>query len=189
MMLFSVAIAVTRQIEAGALRRLRLTRATAFDLMGGISLLYILIALLSVALAYLTALGFGFRSQGPLWLAILINVIAAIAVIGVGLMTACFSNTTARAAVIVNFPLMLLLFFSGAVFPVPDVALFTLGGHTFKLFELLPHTHAVVALNKVLSLGAGLSEVGFELGALVILTVVYFLAGIVMFQRMQFRSN
>jgi ABC-2 type transport system permease protein len=181
MMLFSVAIAVTRQIESGVIRRLQLTRLTAFDLLGGTGLLYLLISLVSVLLSFWTAQALGFRSQGPIWVAIWVCILTGIAVIGVGLLTACFSGTVGRAAIIVNFPLLLLLFFSGAVFPLGDVDLFTLGGRTFGLFDLLPQTHAVIALNKIASRGAGGGDVAFELVALSILTALYFAAGVWLF--------
>jgi len=40
----------------------------------------------------------------------------------------------------------------------------------------------VVALNKVLSLGAGLDEVAFELVAMTVLSVLYFMAGVWLFK-------
>lgn len=182
LMMFSVAIAVTHQLEAGVHRRLKITRMRAFDYLGGISLLYILIAVISLLLSFLTAQLLGFRSQGSLVAAILICILVSFSVIGVGLITACFSGTSARAAIVVNFPLVLLLFFSGSVFPPVKISLFTLGGHTFRLFDFLPHTHAVVALNKVLSLGVGLEDVAFELVAMTVLSVLYFIAGVWLFK-------
>jgi ABC-2 type transport system permease protein len=189
MMLYSVAIAITRQIEAGTVRRLQITRITSFDLLGGISLLYTLISVFSVVLAFWTAQALGFRSQGPLWLAMLICILTSFSVIGAGLITACLSGTTAKAAIVANFPLLLLLFFSGAVFPMVKVDLFTLGGYTFRLFDVLPHTHAALALNKVLSLGAGPGDVLAELTALLILSAVYFAAGVWLFQRTHLRAS
>ena len=182
LMMFSIAIAVTHQLEAGVHKRLQITCMRAFDYMGGISLLYILIAIVSVLFSFWTAQLLGFHSQGPLWVAILICIITSFAVIGVGLITASFSGTSARAAIVVNFPLVLLLFFSGSVFPPVKLSLFTLAGHTFRIFDFLPHTHAVVALNKVLSLGAGLDEVAFELLAMTLLSVIYFMTGVWLFK-------
>jgi ABC-2 type transport system permease protein len=182
LMMFSVAIAVTHQLEAGVHRRLQITRMRALDYMGGISLLYILIAVISLLLSFWTAQLLGFRSQGPLWVAIIVCIITSFSVIGVGLITASFSGTSARAAIVVNFPLVLLLFFSGSVFPPIKVTLFTLAGHTFRIFDFIPHTHAVVALNKVLSLGAGLGDVAFELVAMTVLSVLYFMAGVWLFK-------
>jgi hypothetical protein len=45
----------------------------------------------------------------------------------------------------------------------------------------------VVALNKIFTLGAGFGEVTFELAALLLLTALYFGAGVWMFQRTQMR--
>ena len=189
MMLFSIAILITRQVESGTVRRLQITRMTALDMLGGISILYILISLVTVALSFATAQALGFRSQGPLWVGMLICAITGISVVGVGLITACFSKTVARAAIIVNFPLFLVLFFSGAVFPVGNPRLFTLAGRDYGIFDLLPQTHSTNALNKVLSLGAGLGEVTFELVALTLLTLLYFLIGVWLFRRMYLQAR
>jgi len=61
--------------------------------------------------------------------------------------------------------------------------------HVFYLFDFLPHSHAVIALNKVLSLGMGLGDVTFELAALVILSVLYFAIGVCLFNRMYLRPE
>jgi ABC-2 type transport system permease protein len=184
MMIFSVAIAVTRQVETGTLRRLQLSRMTGLDFLGGISLFYLVVSFISVAMTFATAQALGFQSRGALWVAILICTLTSFAVIGVGLLVACFSRTVGRAAVVVNFPLIVLLFFSGSVFPVPDATLFHLAGRSIGIFDLLPHTHAVLALNKVLSLGAGLGDVAFELVAMLVLSLIYFAAGVWFFRRM-----
>lgn len=184
MMLFSIAILITRQVEAGTVRRLQITRMTALDMLGGISILYVIISLVTVALSFATAQALGFHSQGPLWVGMLICVITGVSVVGIGLVTACFSRTVARAAIIVNFPLFLVLFFSGAVFPVGNPRLFTLAGRDYGIFDLLPQTHATNALNKVLSLGASPGDVAFELIALTLLTLSYFFIGVWLFRKM-----
>ena len=189
MMLFSIAILITRQVESGTVRRLQITRMTALDLLGGISILYILISLVTVALSFATAQALGFRSQGPLWVGVLICALTGVSVVGIGLITACFSRTVARAAIIVNFPLFLVLFFSGSVFPVGNPRLFTLAGRDYGVFDLLPQTHATNALNKVLSLGAGLGDVTFELTALTLLSALYFAIGVWLFRKMYLQAS
>ena len=189
MMLFSIAILITRQVESGTVRRLQITRMTALDLLGGISVLYVIISLVTVALSFATAQALGFRSQGPLWVGMLICAITGVSVVGIGLVTACLSKTVARAAIIVNFPLFLVLFFSGAVFPVGNPHLFTLAGRDYGIFDLLPQTHATNALNKVLSLGAGPSDVAFELVALTLLTILYFVIGVWLFRKMYLQAG
>ena len=71
----------------------------------------------------------------------------------------------------------------------PSVALFTIGRHDIGLYDILPPTHAVNALNKVLTLGAGLEDVGFELFALLVLSVLYFTVGVWLFSRTQLRAK
>jgi ABC-2 type transport system permease protein len=183
MLVFMAAMTVTREIEAETLRRLQITRMTSLDLLGGISAAIVLIGTVAVVLTFLTAVALGFRSQGPLWVAILVGAMASLSVVGTGLMVACFSETVARAFVIANFPLALFMFFSGAAFPAPRLPFFSLGDRTIALFDILPPTHAVVALNKVLTLGAGPADIVYELVALIILSVVYFAAGVWLFQR------
>jgi ABC-2 type transport system permease protein len=82
----------------------------------------------------------------------------------------------------------LMMFFSGIIFPMPAVTLFSIAGRSISPYDILPPTHAVVALNKILTLGAGLGDVAYELSALVILSLLYFVAGAWLFQRLHLRS-
>jgi ABC-2 type transport system permease protein len=189
LMVFQAAMTPARDIESGALRRLRLTPLTAFDYLGGTSLWLALVSVAAVLLTFATAVGFGFRSQGPLWLAVLATAITSLSIIGIGLIVACFSKTVSQAFVIANFPLGFLMFLTGAAFPLPRLTLFTLFGHGFALVDLLPPTHAVVALNKIFTLGAGLQEVAFELAALTLLSALYFGLGVWLFQKTQMRAD
>jgi ABC-2 type transport system permease protein len=67
--------------------------------------------------------------------------------------------------------------------------MFTLAGHDFGVYDILPPTHAVVALNKVLTLGAVLDEVVYELTMLTILSILYFVIGAWLFKRYHLRSG
>lgn len=185
MLVFMASMLAAHEVEAGTLRRLRLTPMSSFELLGGMSVALILVGVASELLALVTALALGFRSQGPFWVAVLVGVITSLSVVGVGLIVACFSRTVTQAFLIANFPLGLFMFFSGAIFPLPKVPLFTIAGHAFGFSDLLPPTHGVAALNKVFTLGAGFKEVTFELGMLTILSVIYFAVGAWLFQRRQ----
>ena len=189
MIIFLAAITPARDIEAGVMRRLRLTRLSTAEYLGGTSLWLTVVALLEVLLTFGTALAFGFRSQGPLWLAILVAVVTAVSVIGAGLIVACFAKTVSKAFVVANFPFGLLVFLTGAIFPLPRQALFNLFGHDITLFDMLPPTHAVIALNKIFTLGAGLEDVLFELAVLILLAGLYFGVGVWIFQRTQMRTG
>jgi len=189
LLIFLASMIVAREIEMGALRRLQLTPMTSIDLLGGITLALVLIGALSIALAFGVAVLLGFRSLGPLWVAILVGTIASLSVIGMGMVVASFTRTVSQAFVVANFPLALMMFFSGVIFPMPKVTMFTLAGHEFGVYDILPPTHAVVALNKVLTLGAGLDEVVYELSMLTILSILYFAIGAWLFKRYHLRSG
>lgn len=189
MMMFTVAMTVVREAENGTLRRLQVACVRSFDLLGGMSAAMVLIGVIAVILAVATAWALGFRSQGPMWVAVVVGAMTSLSIVGVGLIIASLSRTVTQAFLIANFPLALFMFFSGAVFPVPRMTLFTVAGRAIGLYDILPPTHAVVALNKVLTMGAGLGDVMYELAALLILSVVYFSAGVWLFSRTHLRAD
>ena len=187
MLIFQSAMLIAREIENGTLRRLVISRVSSIELLAGISAAQVLVGVLSVALTFAAAYALGFRSLGPLWLALLVGAFTALSVVGMGLVVACFARTVTQAFLVANFPLALLMFFSGAVYPIPKVALFALGGVEVGLYDFLPAAHAVTALNKVLALGSGLGDVVYELSALALLSIFYFGAGAWLFQRTHLR--
>lgn len=188
MLVFLAAMTVAREIESGAMRRLRLTRMTATEYLTGTSAVLALVSVASVAITFITAWLCGFRSQGPLWVGAALLAITTLSVIGVGMMVAAVSGTVARAFVIANFPLGLLMFFTGVIMPMPRVTWWTVAGHPIGPFEALAPTHAVTALQKVVSNGGGLQDVLFELIALLVLTAAYFAAGVALLHRAQRRA-
>jgi ABC-2 type transport system permease protein len=119
--------------------------------------------------------------------AILVGAITCLSVIGLGMIVASFTRTVSQAFVVANFPMALMMLFSSVIYPLPKVILFTLGGHEIGLYDILPTTHAVAALNKILTLGADLSQVTFELSALTILSALYFFIGVWLFKRFHLR--
>lgn len=183
MLIFLAAMTVAREVESGALRRLQITRMSAFDFLAGVTLALVILAVVSILLTIATAVALGFQSQGPLWAAVVVGALASLSVIGAGLVVACFSRSVSQAFIIANFPLGLFMFFSGAIFPLPSPTLFQVGAHAIGAFDFLPPTHAVVALNKIMTLGAGFQEVAFELAALLLLSLLYFGAGVWLFKR------
>jgi len=189
MLVFQASMVVVAEVEAGTLRRLQLTRMTSLDLLGGTGAALVLVGILSLLLAFAAAVALGFHSQGPLWVAIAVGALTSLSVIGVGLMVACFSRTVNQAFLIANFPLAIFMFFSGSAFPMPRITLFYLGGHSIGLYDILPPTHAVTALHKVLTLGRGLGDVLYEMTALVILSLVFFAAGVWLFQRTHLKAS
>ena len=188
MLIFLASMTIAREIETGTLRRLQITPLTSFEFLGGVTLALVSLGILAVCLTLATAQVLGFRSQGPIWVAALVAALTSLAVIGSGMIVACFARTVSQAFVIANFPLGIFMFFCGVIFPIPKVVIFHIGGREIGLFDALPPTHAVVALNKILTLGVGLQEVTFELGALILLSLLYFALGVWLFQRLRLRG-
>jgi ABC-type multidrug transport system permease subunit len=71
------------------------------------------------------------------------------------------------------------MFFTGSMIPLPRNEIFA----GFALNDILSPTHAVNALNKIFTFGAGLQEISHEIVMLVILTILYSAAGIYFFRR------
>ena len=188
LLIFLASMTVAREIETGTLRRLQLTPMTSLDLLGGVTAALVLVGTVAFALAFAVALMVGFRSQGSIWAALLVGAVTCLSVIGLGMVVASFTRTVSQAFVVANFPMAMMMFFSGVIYPLPKITLFTFGGHAIGLYDILPPTHAVVALNKILTLGADLSEITFELSVLTILSALYFLVGVWMFKRFHLRS-
>lgn len=98
-------------------------------------------------------------------------------------LVAAFLRTVFDLVTVGCFPFFILMFFSGGMFPLPGVPLFQLGDRAIQLNEILPTTHAITAMDQILSYGAGIGDIRFELGALGILTVAFYAFGTWIFTR------
>jgi ABC-2 type transport system permease protein len=179
----SAAMVLVREEVAGTLRRLKLSRATAVDVIGGIALAHLVLASLQVPLAFGVALLFGFKSPGSLMLAIGIGAVLSLAATGLGLLAACFARNDGEAANLGTLLLMPLAFLSGTVFPMPALPLFTVAGRVVQLYDIFPAAHAAEAMRRVLIFGDGPAEVAYSLIGLTVLSVLYLALGVVVYQR------
>jgi ABC-2 type transport system permease protein len=188
MLIFLASMTVAREIENGTLRRLQLTHMTSLDLLGGVTAALVLVGTAAFTLAFVCALAVGFRSQGPVWAALLVGAVTCLSVIGVGMLVASFTRSVSQAFVVANFPMAMMMFFSGVIYPLPKIVMFTLAGREIGLYDILPATHAVAALNKILTLGADLGQVTYELWGLVLLSGLYLCSGVWVFNRLHLRG-
>jgi ABC-2 type transport system permease protein len=183
------AMVLARELRWGTLQRLRLTLVRARDLWVGVSLAEMVLALGQVVLMFAAALALGFHNRGSLLNAVVVGLGLSFSAIGFGLMVACFSDNDSDALNIGSTVTMLQVFMSGAFFALPPLTVFTLAGHEIGLFDFLPATHGILALQQVLVGGAGLEEIWFRMVAMVGLSLVYFAAGVVIFAQMQMRQG
>ncbi len=190
MIIFSASAAIVREAENRTLERLRISRLTALEFLGGISLVQILLAILSLVLALLTAISLGYTLlPGTLGFILLISVLTAFSMVSFSLLVAAMCRSVKEVAVIGTFPLFLLMFFTGAAFPISGGELFTLGEFTVNLNEFLSPTFAVEAMNKVLIRGLEVKDTLPEMAGILILTLCYFVSGTWAFRRRHMRAR
>lgn len=181
MLLFTTALSLVREIEDKTLQRLMITKMTVRDYILGNSITQIVIGIISVTTTFSVAHGLGFTTNGSLVVASIICIITLISVIGVSLMVVAFSKSVSTVLSFGNFPLFILMFFSGAMMPIPRTELFSIAGHGIAFPDLLPPSHATSALHKILNLGQSIGEIKSELLALSILSFAYFAIGMWLF--------
>jgi ABC-2 type transport system permease protein len=185
MLILSCSLTLIRDVEDGTMLRLRLSRMTTFDYLAGNSVVQWLAGVLSFGLTLWLATILGFRSAGSSGVALLVCSLTILSVIAISLILVAFCRNATMVMIIGNFPLFILMFFSGSMIPLPRQELIA----GFALNDLLPPTHAVLAINKVFTYGAGLKEVWKELSVLGVLTACYFIAGTVLFRNRHMKIN
>ena len=190
MIIFSASAAIVREPEIRTLERLKISRLTALEFLGGISLVQILLSMLSLALALLTAMALGYTLlPGTLGFILLISLLTALSMVSFSLLVAAMCRSVKEVAIIGTFPLFLLMFFTGAAFPISGGKLFSIGAYTLKLNDVLSPTFAVEALNKVLIRGLEVKDTLPEMIAIVLLTLLYFITGTWAFRRRHMRAR
>lgn len=180
LMIFSAAITLAQEIEDGTLNRLVRTPLSAGALLGGITVVQLVLGLASGSASLGAAALLGFRSAGPLWLALPIWGLTSLSMTGLGLLVAAFTRSVAQAFLVANFPFGVFLFLSGTMFPVHGVPLGTINGQEVNLLDVLPPRHAVDALNRLFNYGS--AGVDYPLVMLAVLAVIYFALGVWVFR-------
>jgi ABC-2 type transport system permease protein len=183
------AMLVAREIRWNTLRRLRLTPIRAWDLLGGIGLAQLVVAVVMVVLVFVAAILLGYHNQGQLWLAIVVGLAVSFSAIGLGLLVACFIENDSQAINVGSAVTMTQVFLSGSFYQLPPITLFVLLGHQIDLFDIFPATHGFSALQQVLSYGANFEQIGFRLTATLILSIAYLLMGVAIFQKLKMKER
>jgi ABC-2 type transport system permease protein len=190
MMIFSASAAIVREPEAKTLERLKISNLSAVEFLGGISLIQVIIAILSLLLTMMVALFLGYSLlPGTFWFIMLVAFLTSLSMIAFSLIIAAICRSIKDVAIIGTFPLFILMFFTGAAFPLSGGKLFTIAGFTFHINDILSPTWAVDALNKVLIKGQEIRQTMPDLAMILILTVVYCIIGVWAFRRRHMRAE
>lgn len=183
MILYTAAISVIKEVEDKTLIRLQLSSVSTFKLLAGISTVQIFLGITAVILALCTAMLLGFTSTGPVFAVLVISILTTFSIVAISLIVVGFAKNVNQILTIGTFPLFLLMWFTGALYPIPKTNLFTIAGYTVTLNDLLPPTQSVLAMNKILTYGSGLGGVMREIAFLIVLTIIYFVLGVKVFQK------
>ena len=140
-------------------------------------------------LTFVTAWALGYRTIGSWSTVMAVGLLSSVSVIAVSLVVAAYLRTIFDLLTIGCFPFFILMFFSGGMIPLPPLSLFSIGGRSINANDILPTTHTIAALNKILNFGSGLGGVKVEMGFILALTAVYFVIGIAAFSRRHLRAQ
>ena len=177
----TVAASLTREVEDGTLARLKLSKMRGFDLLFGGMIPWSIIAAIQVVILFLVAVFMGFHWQGGLTsilLAILVGIIGGVASISLGMIIAAFAQNDRQAANLGTLITIPLSFLVGAFFQLPNVEFW---GHNYN--EILPWTHTLDALRSTLIFGGGWDAISYQVYASILLTVILFIIGLVLFSK------
>jgi ABC-2 type transport system permease protein len=183
MLMFTASIAFVSEVENKTIIRLKLSRVTSFEFISGITVVQLIVGIISILLTLITAAMLGFEFHGSATVFILIASLTSLSIIAFSLIIAALTKTANEVLVVGNFPLALFMFFTGAAFPFRSEGFFTLFGYPVSLQGLMSPTHAISALNKILIMQMKLRDIIPEIISLIILTIIYFLVGMILFRR------
>lgn len=183
MLMFTASIAFVSEVENRTILRLKLSRLKAIEFLGGIGLVQLLVGVLSVILTLLTAIVLGFQYEGSFLIMIVIASLTSLSVIAFSLIIAALTKSANEVLIVGNFPMFLFMFFTGAAFPLKSDGLFTIAGYPVNFQGLMTPTHAVSALNKTLVMNMNISSIIPEIIAIIVLTLIYFSIGAVIFKQ------
>jgi ABC-2 type transport system permease protein len=187
MLMFTASIAFVTEVEHKTILRLKMSNVTAAEFLGGVSFVQLLVGIASLLVTLITAVLLGFQYAGSLLVAVLIAGLTSLSIIAFSLIIAAVTKSANEVLVVGNFPMFLFMFFTGAAFPMKSEPLFTIAGYPINFQGLMTPTHAISALNKTLVMDMGITAIIPEISAIILLTMIYFIVGALLFSRRHLR--
>lgn len=192
MLAINVATILTREVESGTLRRLKISKMTSFDFLFGGLLPWSLIVVAQVLILFAVAITIGFHWQGginSIILAIVVGIIGGIASISMGMIIAAFAKSPPQASQLGTLIAVPLSFIVGAFLQLPQVVVGSFMGQQVQIYDIFPWYHIVNALRSVLVYGGGWNSIAYDVGWAVVLTVILFAIGVFLFSRTRLRPE
>lgn len=192
MLATSVATILTREVESGTLRRLKLSKMTSFDFLFGGLLPWSLVAAAQVLILLVVAIGIGFHWQGgisSIILALIIGIIGGVASISLGMIIASFARSPPQAGQLGTLVAVPLTFMVGAFFQLPQMVIGTFMGQQLQVYDILPWYHVANALRYVLTYTGSWDTILYQIGWAVVLSAVLFVIGVLLFSKTRLRPD
>lgn len=189
MIIPQTAMLVSREVRWGTLKRLQLAPVSTSELLAGICLAQLVVAVFQVTTITWLATLLGFHGHGSLWLVLLAGMALSLGSIALGLLVAAFVENDSQAANLGASASMLLVFVSGAWFAMPTITLFVMMGHPITIFDIFPATSGFLALQQVLAYGAAINDIAFRLAVTVVLSLVYFCFAVLVFRHLRMQKD
>ena len=189
MVLFTAAASLIKEADKGTIVRLILSRLRPAEFLGAVGLVQVMIGTAALALTYFSAWSVGYRTDGSLALFFAVGALSTVSVFAIGLIVAGWMKTIYELLTVGVFPFFVLMFFSESMVPLPKIALLHFGAHAFYANDILPTALTVKAFNKILNFQAGFADIGFELIAISVETVLFLLLGLWLFRRRHLRPR
>lgn len=188
-MTIATAMIMVRERVNHTLRRLRLTRASARDLLLGVTLALLIVSLVQAPITFGAAVALGFHVQGSLVLAMGVVLLLGLSTVGLGLIVACFARNDGEAANLGTVAGVMMALLSDALYPMPATPIATIAGRTIELYDVLPPTHAGEAMRRVLIFGEGVDAITYELVMMVVLAALFLTVGVILYRQVQMRER
>ena len=188
MLMFTAAGTLIREKDQGTLVRLRMSKMTTLEWLIAVSMVQIILGVVNVGLTLLAAMALDYETTGSMMALTVVTALSSLSIMAFSVIVAASLRTIFDLVTIGCFPFFILMFFSGGMFPLPNVRVFDLGSRSVNLNDILPTTHTIDAYNRILNYDAGLGDVGYEMVAITILTVIFFALGTWMFARRHMRA-
>jgi ABC-2 type transport system permease protein len=183
MLMFTASIAFVSEVENKTIMRLKLSRLSSLEFLGGIGIVQVMVGVASMVLTLIMAILLGFHYEGSMGIMVLIAGLTSLSIIAFSLIIAAITNSANEVLIVGNFPMFLFMFFTGAAFPLKSEALFTIAGYPVSLQGLMTPVHAISALNKTLVMDMNVWSIIPEIIAILLLTAVYFIIGALIFRK------
>lgn len=188
MILFTAATSLIMETDRHTMIRLRLSHLRPSEFFGAITINQVVLGLAALILSYAAALICGYRSAGSLPVLLLVGALTIVSVVAIAVLVAAFLKSMFELLTVGVFPFFILMFFSECMFPMPKIEMLNVMGHWYYANDVLPTTLGVRAFSKILNGGAGLTDLGFEIAGILVLSALYFALGAVFFYRRHLKA-